>query len=61
MEVGKNSVIYMVLVPGPNKADNICGKTKVMGAMQQGSTVYWKPKLCQWNYVKKIITKLHNY
>jgi hypothetical protein len=39
MEAGKNSVIYTGLVPGPNKADNICGKTKVTGAMQQGSTV----------------------
>jgi hypothetical protein len=33
MEVGKNSVIYMGLVPGPNKADNICGKKKVTGTM----------------------------
>jgi hypothetical protein len=40
MEAGKNSVIYMWLVPGPNKADNICGKTKVTGTMQRGSTVY---------------------
>jgi hypothetical protein len=40
MEAGKNSVIYMGLVPGPNKADNICGKTKVMGMMQRRSTVY---------------------
>jgi hypothetical protein len=41
MEAGKNSVIYMGLVPGPNKADNICGKTKkVMGTMQRGSTVF---------------------
>jgi hypothetical protein len=41
MEAGKNSVIYMGLVPGPNKADNICGKTTVTGTMQRGSTVYW--------------------
>jgi hypothetical protein len=34
MEEGKKSVIYMGLVPGPNKADNICGKTKVTGIMQ---------------------------
>jgi hypothetical protein len=39
MEAGKNSVIYMGLVPGPNKADNICGKTKVTEMMQRGSTV----------------------
>jgi hypothetical protein len=39
MEVGKNSVMYMGLVPGPNKADNICGKTKVMGSMERGCTV----------------------
>jgi hypothetical protein len=37
---GKSSVIYMELVPGPNKADNICGKMKVTGTMQRGSTVY---------------------
>jgi hypothetical protein len=29
----------IVLVPGPNKADNICGKTMVTGTMQRGSTV----------------------
>jgi hypothetical protein len=40
VEAGKNGVVYMGLVPGPNKADNICGKTKVMGMMQRGSTVY---------------------
>ena len=34
MEEGKNSVIYMGLVLGPNKADNICGKMKVTGTMQ---------------------------
>ena len=35
---GKN-VIFMGLVPGPNMAVNICGKTKVTGTMQRGSTV----------------------
>jgi hypothetical protein len=40
MEAGKNSVIYMGLVPGPNKADNICGKTKVTGTMLRGFTVF---------------------
>jgi hypothetical protein len=40
MGAGKNSVINMGLVPGPNKADNMCGKTKVTGTMQRGSTVY---------------------
>jgi hypothetical protein len=40
MEAGKNSVIYMGLVPGPNKADNTCRKTKVTGMMQRGSTIY---------------------
>jgi hypothetical protein len=39
MEVGKNSVIYLGPVLGPNKADNICGKTKVTGTLQRGSTV----------------------
>jgi hypothetical protein len=32
-------VIYMGLFPGPNKADDVCGKTMVMGTMQRGSTV----------------------
>jgi hypothetical protein len=27
MEAGKNSVIYMGLISGPNKADDTCGKT----------------------------------
>jgi hypothetical protein len=40
MEAGKNGVIYMGLVPGPNKADSICRKTKVTGTMQRGSAVY---------------------
>jgi hypothetical protein len=39
MEVGKNSVIYMGPLPGPNTANDICGKTTVTGTMQQGSTV----------------------
>jgi hypothetical protein len=39
MEVGKNSVIYMGLIPGPNKTDEICGKSMVMGTMHWGSTV----------------------
>jgi hypothetical protein len=30
----EKSVIYMGLVPGPNKADNMCGKTTVTGMMQ---------------------------
>jgi hypothetical protein len=40
MEAEKNSVVYMGLFPGPNKADNICGKTKVMGMTQRGFTVH---------------------
>jgi hypothetical protein len=40
MEAGENSVIYMGIVSGPNKAHNICGKTKVTGTMQRGSTVF---------------------
>jgi hypothetical protein len=39
MEAGKNSVIYIGLMPGPNKTDEICGKMIVTGTMQQGSTV----------------------
>jgi hypothetical protein len=36
-EAGKNSVIYMGLISGSNKADYTCGKTT--GTMEQGSTV----------------------
>jgi hypothetical protein len=39
MEAEESSVIYIGLVLGPNKADDICGKTKVTGTMQRGSTV----------------------
>jgi hypothetical protein len=31
MEAGKNSVIYMGLISGQNKADDTCGKTTVTG------------------------------
>jgi hypothetical protein len=44
MEAGKNSIIYMGLILGPNKTDKICGKTMVTGMMHRGSTVlylYW--------------------
>jgi hypothetical protein len=40
MEAGKTGVIYVGLIPGPNKIDEICGKTMVTGTMHQGSTVY---------------------
>jgi hypothetical protein len=49
MEAGKNSVIYMGLVQGPNKADNICGKLKVTGTMQRGSTVLYVSNKCLLN------------
>jgi hypothetical protein len=39
MEAGKNSVIYMGLILGTNKTDQICGKTTVTGTMHRGSTV----------------------
>jgi hypothetical protein len=39
MEVGKNSVIYVRLIPGPNKTGEICGKMMVTGTMHRGSTV----------------------
>ena len=42
MEAGKNSVIYMGLISGPNKADDTCGKTTVTGTMDRGFTVYQK-------------------
>jgi hypothetical protein len=40
MEAGKNSVIYMGLISGPNKADDTCGPTTVMGTMDRGFTVF---------------------
>jgi hypothetical protein len=40
MEPGKNSVIYMGLISGPNKADDTCGRTTVTGTMDTGFTVY---------------------
>jgi hypothetical protein len=40
MEAGRNSVIYMGLILGPNKTDEICGKTMVTGTMHRGSAVY---------------------
>jgi hypothetical protein len=54
MEAEKNSAICMGLVPGPNKADDICGKTTVMGTMQRGSTVLklilekWDGSIWNW-------------
>jgi hypothetical protein len=39
MEAEKNSIIYMGLIPGPNKTDEVCGKTMVTGTMHRGSTV----------------------
>jgi hypothetical protein len=42
MEAGKISVIYMGLIPGPNKTDEICGKTMATGTMHRGSTALVK-------------------
>jgi hypothetical protein len=39
MEAGKNSVIYMGLISGPNKADDTCGRMTVTGTMDRGFTV----------------------
>jgi hypothetical protein len=58
MEAGKNSVIYTGLVPGPNKADIICGKTKVTGTMQRGSTVYICVCVCVCVCIKEFIQLL---
>jgi hypothetical protein len=33
MVAGKNSVIYVGLIPGPNKTNESCGKMMVMGMM----------------------------
>jgi hypothetical protein len=40
MEAGKNSIIYMGLISGPNKADDTCGPTTVTGTMDRGFTVF---------------------
>jgi hypothetical protein len=37
---GKNCVIYMGLISGPNKADDTCGRTTVTGTMDRGFTVH---------------------
>jgi hypothetical protein len=37
---GKNSVIYMGLISGPNKADDTCEATMVTGMMDRGFTVH---------------------
>jgi hypothetical protein len=39
MEAGKNSVTYMGLISGPNKADDTCGATTVTGTTDIGFTV----------------------
>jgi hypothetical protein len=41
MEAGKNSVTYMGLISGPNKADDTCGPTTVTGTMDRGFTVLY--------------------
>jgi hypothetical protein len=40
MEAGKNSVIYMGLISGPNTADDTCGRTTVTGTMDRAFTVH---------------------
>jgi hypothetical protein len=42
MEAEKNSVIYMGLISGPNKADDTCERTTVTGTLDRGFTVYIK-------------------
>jgi hypothetical protein len=49
MEAGKNSVIYMGLISGPNKADDTCGRTTVTGTMDRGFTVLLE-LLGKWQY-----------
>jgi hypothetical protein len=49
MEAGKNSVIYMGLISGPNKADDTCGRTTVTGTMDIGFTVIHL--LCYWHTI----------
>jgi hypothetical protein len=50
MEAGENSVIYMGLISGPNKADDTCGPTTVTGTMDRGFTV-----LCTYCYAVGIL------
>jgi hypothetical protein len=47
MEAGENSVIYMGLISGPNKADDTCGPTTVTGTMDRGFTVYKSQMMVQ--------------
>jgi hypothetical protein len=39
METGKNSVIYVGLILGPNKTHQFCRKTIITGTMHRGFTV----------------------
>jgi hypothetical protein len=48
MEAEKISVIYMGLVPVPNKTDNICGKTKVMERCNE--VPFAKDKILCWSW-----------
>jgi hypothetical protein len=62
MEAGKNSVIYMGLISGPNKADDTCGQTAVTGTMDRGFTVYIMESISDWpgcgNYKSVKVIKL---
>jgi hypothetical protein len=53
MEAEKNSVIYMGLISGPNKADDTCGPTMVMGTMDRGFTV-----LAEHCITRNIVSKI---
>jgi hypothetical protein len=39
IDAGINNVIYMELYSGPKMAHGKCGKTKVVGTIDRGSTV----------------------
>jgi hypothetical protein len=50
MEAGKNGVIYMGLISGPNKADDTCGPTTVTGTMDRGFTVFIYAEDILWHF-----------
>jgi hypothetical protein len=57
MEAGKNSVIYMGLISGPNKADDTCGPTTVTGTMDRGFTVYGPKRGSSFLWVMRYVKK----
>jgi hypothetical protein len=59
MEAGKNSVIYMGLISGPNKSDDTCGPTTITGKMDRGFTVLYLELNISVQLPYKLFCKFH--